>query len=583
LKIPQRYVSFGVPWQRALMSQLHLNQIRARLLERYSPHEAALRVEVKDTDRFLSRALAALAIQRLADVGEAEAANSVVDDEGDGGIDALHYSPHNKTLYIAQSKWKNKSDGGIELADILKFCEGIKQLLQSNADYFGGPIRTRWDDYELALIELDSVVISFIHSSEKPLDPKHSEALKKVLDEFNQPTEVATIHNISQAGIHSFLASGVEGDDINESLRLFQWGCIDQPHLAYYGQAAASDLVLLFRKYGQRIFSSNIRQFLGRGGQVNSDICTTASTDPEIFWYFYNGVTIIAKRVKKTAVGGGRRDVGDVICEGLSIVNGAQTVGALSQMAGAAEAALSNVMIPLRIISLEAGGKELGLNITKATNTQNRVDSRNFVALSPLHKRIRRDLLMGGITYVIQQNESDDRGPKLFGVSEAFTAMACALPNIEAAVIAKREVSRLWDNLDSSLHGEMFPENIDAVTVWKNVLVNRVIESVIENTRTLMDTSREKTAMAHANRVISHVVFRLIEAHDVPGKRLALLSSMVAYIVSVQAAEAYPNQYPAVIFKNADTCRELAGPIIQICSQQYAEDPEQFERSVDPA
>ncbi|HEY2356070.1 MAG TPA: AIPR family protein, partial [Phenylobacterium sp.] len=400
------------------MSQLNLNQIRARLTDRFEVRANALRLAdaVSDPNRFLSRALAALALQRYADLSTEDAALSVTDHDDDGGIDAIHYSSDTATLYIVQSKWKNETGGGIALGDVLKYTAGIRNLLQSNSSYFGGPMLDRWVEIEDALVQLDKVLVIFAYSSETVLDEKQGEALDSVLAEFNQPTEIASLRVFSQLEIHNYLASGVEGDDINETIRLFQWGCLDQPHVAYYGQMVASDLAALAQKYGRRLFSSNIRQFLGKGGLVNQELMQTASARPDLFWYFNNGVTITARSVKKTALGGSRRDVADVVCEAFSIVNGAQTVGALSQIGGENSETLQRVMVPVRVISLETGGLALGVEITRATNTQNRVDGRNFVALNPLHQRVRRDLLMDGVTYVIQQTELDERGPKLFAV-----------------------------------------------------------------------------------------------------------------------------------------------------------------------
>lgn len=337
-------------------------------------------------------------------------------------------------------------------------------------------------------------------------------------------------------------------------------------------------MVALAEKYNQRLFSSNIRQFLGKSGLVNQEISNTAIDNPELFWYFNNGVTAIADQVRKTVTGGSKREVGDISCKGLSIVNGAQTIGTLTQLHPNAKENLSSVMVPIRIISLESGGSDLGLEITRATNTQNRVDSRNFVALSELHQRIRRDLLMDGVTYIIQQTDADDRGPKLFGVSEAFPAMACSLPSVDAAVTAKREISRLWENLDSPLHKEMFPEGIDAALVWKNVKVLRTVERAVERARQTAPISREKTVLAHGNRLTAHITFRLIEKYGKTDADLFDLAARIAFFLSAVVADVYVNQYPAVIFKNTDMCKDIVASIIGYVDDTYLDPDYPIER-----
>mgnify|MGYP000279364295 CR=1 FL=1 len=72
--------------------------------------EATSGIEVASGTNFLSRALAAYAIHRLSGCSLEDAAASVVDGGGDGGIDAIFYVPTNSTMFIVQSKglYKNK-------------------------------------------------------------------------------------------------------------------------------------------------------------------------------------------------------------------------------------------------------------------------------------------------------------------------------------------------------------------------------------------------------------------------------------------------------------------------------------------
>lgn len=59
----------------------------------------------KREQNFLSRALAAYAIHRLTGCSLVDAAAALVDGGGDGGIDAIYYSPSSNTLWVVQSKY----------------------------------------------------------------------------------------------------------------------------------------------------------------------------------------------------------------------------------------------------------------------------------------------------------------------------------------------------------------------------------------------------------------------------------------------------------------------------------------------
>ncbi|MFS1477831.1 hypothetical protein BCU45_025405, partial [Vibrio lentus] len=67
--------------------------------------------------QFRSRALAAysLSVEAFADVDEA--AESVTDGYGDNGIDAIYYDESRHNLWIVQSKFINKHNGGIDTGD----------------------------------------------------------------------------------------------------------------------------------------------------------------------------------------------------------------------------------------------------------------------------------------------------------------------------------------------------------------------------------------------------------------------------------------------------------------------------------
>lgn len=85
---------------------------------------------------FLTRALAAFTVHKLSGCTLDEAAASVVDGGGDGGIDAIHYAPTTNTLLIVQSKYIESGRGEPTLDDVSKFRNGIEDLLQGGFKAF---------------------------------------------------------------------------------------------------------------------------------------------------------------------------------------------------------------------------------------------------------------------------------------------------------------------------------------------------------------------------------------------------------------------------------------------------------------
>ena len=129
----------------------------------------------------------------------------------------------------------------------------------------------------------------------------------------------------------------------------------------------SSALVALYKKERERLFSYNIRSYLGKKG-LNKDIIHTAEVDPASFYYFNNGVSAICTSFDIDSL--------NIVRAGnFQIINGAQTVGALS-----AARLNSDIEVLLRITEGLSVKTDRGFNadIIKFNNTQNVVKSSDF-------------------------------------------------------------------------------------------------------------------------------------------------------------------------------------------------------------
>jgi hypothetical protein len=98
--------------------------------------------------------------------------------------------------------------------------------------------------------------------------------------------------------------------------------------------------------------------------RINNGIKQTAETEPENFWVFNNGVTILCHKIapKRTKSGA------TLSVRGMSIVNGAQTTGAL----GSLKKALPNTTKVLARF-VETSNSEIVHDIIRFNNSQNKV------------------------------------------------------------------------------------------------------------------------------------------------------------------------------------------------------------------
>ena len=97
---------------------------------------------------------------------------------------------------------------------------------------------------------------------------------------------------------------------------------------------------------------------------VNDEIKSTLIKSPDKFWYYNNGITIVASKIEKSMVGGTTRDIGSFKLTGASIVNGAQTVSTIGAYLQEGGIGLEKVKVQVRIISLSDTPQSFGAEVT---------------------------------------------------------------------------------------------------------------------------------------------------------------------------------------------------------------------------
>lgn len=397
------------------MAEIQHSQIKAKLLE-----TTAASVDVSDIqgkpigdfdNHLLSRCVAATALRIASGIDLPSAASALVDGGKDNGIDAIYYDSQTRTLFLVQSKWSTSHSASIDSAGVLKFVQGVQDLVSLKRDRFNGKIQAKWEIIEDASKRLSSVrmIIAF------PGSGKINDDIQGKVEDFvrsqNDTSELFFTQVISQKELFQYFVQEAAPPQINLTVRLSHFGLVDAPLKAVYGQVSATDIANWYREYGNQLFSGNIRHFLGIKSDVNSGISKTLSESPDNFWYFNNGLTIIAQSMQKQAFGGNDRSVGVFDCSNITIVNGAQTVGTIGQTVGSGESVSS---VQARVIVVDDPESVIGKEITRASNTQNRIDARNFVALDPEQERIRTELLIEKIDYEYREGEAIESPAKGF-------------------------------------------------------------------------------------------------------------------------------------------------------------------------
>jgi len=317
------------------MGVVQLNQIKTKINEGVGEH-----VDVGDAKPGqkealrLARGLAAFVVMQLLDLDEKAAAAAITGGYDDNGIDAVTSMRAAVAFTSSRASGANMGSGSPALGDVEKFLKGFADLINAEFDRFNQKVKAKQSELEKALADPNvQFVLVFAHSGQERLSDPAKEAIANVLKDVNDPIETASFMMLTQAELHAFLVDAVHGKAPDLSVTLHDWGSTQEPYAAYYGQVEASEVAEWFNRYNVRLFAKNLRQFLGRGSDVNDSLIETLVNDPGRFWYFNNGITVLCEKVAKSPRGGTWKKTGHFEFSGVSVVNGAQTVGCIGHAA----------------------------------------------------------------------------------------------------------------------------------------------------------------------------------------------------------------------------------------------------------
>lgn len=398
-----------------------------------------------------------------------------------------------------------------------------------------------------------------------------SRDLSDLQTEVNDASDILSIVELNQADLHRSLVAGVLGDPITLAVGLRYWGKSDGPFQSFYGQVNGQEIGDWWDRYRSRLFDRNLRNSLG-DTEVNAEIRRTIEKDPENFWYFNNGITLVCRKATKTMAGGADRDNGTFHCEDISIVNGAQTVACIGRYAVAnPNGNAGKVFVPLRIIAL-GEHRDFGDRVTRANNRQNKIENRDFVRQDPEQIRIQRELAIDKIEYFLMRSDSTTSSvSNSIDLVESTTALACASGDVKLVVQLKREIGKLWEDLNRGPYKELFNQTIPGLYVWRCVRAQRMVDQRIAQIAQAQAAAKGGRAVGvavHGNRMISAKALKLLGANRFSDPKFdfdgQITSTLVDQAVdqafcdlNSKVAATYGNAILPTLFKNQAKCKDL--------------------------
>ncbi|MFJ4862690.1 AIPR family protein [Streptomyces sp. NPDC088748] len=530
------------------------------------------RPEAHREQAFLSRALAARTARLLADVDSAEAADCVIDGFNDRGIDAIAFSRETPEIWLVQAKWSDRGRARLATADILKLIDGLNRLTERRYDEFNQRFERLSEQVEKVLFSpYCKIHLVVAVAGDGHLAPDVASLLDNAMSSYNHVAKVVDARVLGIADFHSAILSDTSPPPIDLSLT-FTGGfhLASMPHVSYTGMASAVEPANWHERFGPRLYEHNIRRYLGPTS-VNHAISTTLVDDPQSFGYLNNGITVLCDSVRASPLISTRRPA-LLTLHNARVVNGAQTIASIAHVHQNAPDAVALASVLVRVICVSDADEGLATRITAAGHAQNRVDSRDFIALDSQQALIRADFLVSlGKDYVYRRGALapvDDAGCT---VVEAATALACADPDPDLVARLRGDSSSLWDPGPDGGYARLFEPRPTAREIWQAVQLVRSVNESLHAMVSCLD-GRAAAISDRGSLLIAHLVFRAFDTQgtEEPGAdweaRLdsvpELTRRLLSYLVSVVHAEFGRHTLLNSVFANPQRCRHLAAVVL---------------------
>ncbi|MEJ1107173.1 MULTISPECIES: AIPR family protein [unclassified Kribbella] len=530
---------------------------------------------------FFSRALAAKAVRMVTHCSSEDAAAAVIDGRDDYGIDAVAFSEGEPELWLIQSKWSDKHRAGFDTQAANKLVRGFRQMDEQEFDRFNMRFAPLVDRVREVLADPRCRVI-FVIALMGPGDISREvlEILEDADRDFSVLGRAMSYRVINGALFHQAVRDDIAPEPVNlQSTMMDGWHSLELPYEALYGLVTAEQLAGWYANHGDRLFHHNVRTSLSRT-DVNDSLTRSFIANPQDFWYFHNGITVLCNQIVKRFLG--RRATGEPVALDLldaSVVNGAQTVASAHRASQLNPEMLADALVSVRIISIKDSPEGFARDITTNTNTQNSIELRDYVALDPIQIAIREDFKLAlDKEYVLRRGELDPSPDGGCSVIEAATALACAHPNPSIVVRAKRSTNLLWERGSRGAYELLFGQQPTADEIWRLVLILRDVRNVLSNVRGTL-TPRASAIAERADLLIVHVLFQVIDRDgfdqpfveaDFAALRVDVIGRIVPYLsLVVESVDRLfgAGSYVTATFSSEERCADLVGALIAAIRQ----------------
>ena len=332
--------------------------------------------------------------------------NNLTDSPDDHGIDFLRHDEDEGVLYIVQGYYTSKILQGAPAGKAADLNAACAWLVNGEIERFHPDIQDTIRSAREAILsdDVSKIELVYLHDCGESVDVRRElDTAKKNLQALTKGHEVeidaVELGNESLERLYQNLAANIiVTDKVECPFPVKYWEQTPEWKAAVL-TVSGQWIRELYNQYSSDLFSANYRGFLGSNRmRINSGIKQTAERSPQNFWAFNNGITLLTTHVEE-------KD-GKTVLSGVSVINGAQTTGALGSIPASVN--LDGTQILTRIIEC-ADAETIG-NIVKFNNTQNRITAWDSFSNDSIQIQLQEAFQVLGHAYNIKRGFSNRNG-----------------------------------------------------------------------------------------------------------------------------------------------------------------------------
>ena len=223
---------------------------------------------------------------------------------------------------------------------------------------------------------------------------------------------------------------------------------------AYITAVTAEWIKKQYNKYNDDIFSGNPRTYLGSGkkkNKINLGIIQTITEQPNNFWTYNNGITALVNdySIEKDSNTGEEQ----LHISGITIINGAQTTGAVSSAEGVGDA-----LIPIRFIVCE--DSSIIDEIINNNNKQNEIIASDLRSNDKVQNRLRNEFEKYTSLFYSGGRRGNGRPSRSKEILDPYVVAQSISSFHGDCVTAYNSRNDLWSN--DRIYANTFPDQLTA-------------------------------------------------------------------------------------------------------------------------